>query len=508
MAMHTQAMSKAHSSAPTITITKLDIGDKSIRISYEIKNNTNHDFWIFDGIGEYDVSADVLMDEDDQTLLIRGRLDVPAQPGRSAPLFDGGYGLLPSGSVLSESISLTMPVHSIYGYAGGRERRGLEYATRLVIEFGYYDGDLPGIIRAKLTEEAKVRRKMPLVRPNRAKTLDEWFEGLGLLRLNEMNERLFARDEKFLLPYTDKLLKGELTVRATVDGLRIPCIEDLDEPTRGLEPPNLTSCTKIEIEYQPSALDCYFPCASSRSLLSDEEIRQLGSVRTVIVEDKEDLKSISDDVAKGIPTMSGVIRQRNVAYITCYNKNENPTVFPIFHQLHSLVYNGDLFTREEGFQSLMEVTPQLPQLELRVRCAANLKDLWNRIRLFHEAEKNRTKDSFDNDEVKYPKPTEWCDTMVPAYRSIGMLDYWILKPYKCPSANEGRCHYAMNPNCRPDSPADMVLLSETTDGWNQHGRPELFTFDNHDPKGGCVLLNDGTVNFIRTAEELRQLRWE
>ena len=52
---------------------------------------------------------------------------------------------------------------------------------------------------------------------------------------------------------------------------------------------------------------------------------------------------------------------------------------------------------------------------------------------------------------------------------------------------------------------------------------DLFTFDNHDPKrlapivlpspqrssgGGCVLLNDGTVKFIRTEEELHALRWK
>jgi len=48
------------------------------------------------------------------------------------------------------------------------------------------------------------------------------------------------------------------------------------------------------------------------------------------------------------------------------------------------------------------------------------------------------------------------------------------------------------------------------------GGPELFTFDNHEPKGGCVLLNDGnlysvpgpTVRFIRTKEELQALRWK
>ena len=66
----------------------------------------------------------------------------------------------------------------------------------------------------------------------------------------------------------------------------------------------------------------------------------------------------------------------------------------------------------------------------------------------------------------------------------------------------------MNPNCKPASPGNVVLLFETKTGWNQHGGPELFTFDNHDPKGGCVLLNDGTVKFIRTKKELHALRWK
>ena len=80
--------------------------------------------------------------------------------------------------------------------------------------------------------------------------------------------------------------------------------------------------------------------------------------------------------------------------------------------------------------------------------------------------------------------------------------------FKCPSAREGKCHYAMNPHCEPNSPPDMVLLFETEGGWNKHGGPELFTFDHHEPRGGCVLLNDGTSRFIRTKEELEQLRWK
>ncbi len=80
--------------------------------------------------------------------------------------------------------------------------------------------------------------------------------------------------------------------------------------------------------------------------------------------------------------------------------------------------------------------------------------------------------------------------------------------FRCPAAGEAKCHYAMNPHCEPNSPPDTVLLFETEGGWNQHGGPELFTFDHHEPRGGCVMLNDATVIFIRTEEELQQLRWK
>ncbi|NLZ07901.1 MAG: hypothetical protein GXY19_22230 [Phycisphaerae bacterium] len=66
----------------------------------------------------------------------------------------------------------------------------------------------------------------------------------------------------------------------------------------------------------------------------------------------------------------------------------------------------------------------------------------------------------------------------------------------------------MNSNNTEASPDDMVFLFESKPSWNQHGGPELFTFDNHEPRGGCVLLNDGTVKFVRSEEELHALRWK
>jgi hypothetical protein len=135
------------------------------------------------------------------------------------------------------------------------------------------------------------------------------------------------------------------------------------------------------------------------------------------------------------------------------------------------------------------------------------------MRLVHESEKRRLKELYSHVKLVYPAPRTWCDSMEwafvgPTIRSRRHEVESKMKVHVCPSAGEGWNHYAMNPNCKADSPPDMVLLFETKAGWNQHGGLELFTFDNHDPKGGCVLLNDGTVKFIRTTEDLQQLRWK
>ncbi|UCC97101.1 MAG: hypothetical protein JSW66_14795 [Phycisphaerales bacterium] len=154
--------------------------------------------------------------------------------------------------------------------------------------------------------------------------------------------------------------------------------------------------------------------------------------------------------------------------------------------------------------------PLIETIDLRMRCASNLKNQWYRLGFYHLHEALRQNDPSFRNQPLYPTPTEWCDDMLRPWPQTGGIhqNKWNAKAHICPSGGEGKNHYAMNPNCEPNSPADMVLLFETKAGWNQHGGPELFTFDNHDPKGGCVLLNDGTVKFIRTKEELQQLRWK
>jgi hypothetical protein len=170
--------------------------------------------------------------------------------------------------------------------------------------------------------------------------------------------------------------------------------------------------------------------------------------------------------------------------------------------------DGQWFICRGDLHGLRAGTPEIQPFQSRMQCAANLKNRWHWLRLYHEISSVRRRFSILARRPAYPAPATWCDDMVRAYRTIGMLDRNIMRTLKCPAMTEGESHFAMNPNCTYNSPGNLVFLFETRPGWNQHGGSELFSFDNHDPNGGLVLLNDGTVKFIRTEGELRQLRWK
>jgi len=108
---------------------------------------------------------------------------------------------------------------------------------------------------------------------------------------------------------------------------------------------------------------------------------------------------------------------------------------------------------------------------------------------------------YDN---KYPTVDKWCDLLL---QHAGITE----KKFVCRGAfkkgNQKPCHYAINPNCEPDSPNDIVLLFETNGGWNQFGGPELLTIENHRGNGCNVLFNNGHVEFI-WKEQIGELKWD
>jgi len=260
-------------------------------------------------------------------------------------------------------------------------------------------------------------------------------------------------------------------------------------------PPDLSRCTRIEIQYFPSTLERY-TTLEQEALLIPSEKQYLESLKTIVVDDPGLIKELAYDLSLGrYNGTETFFSQQHIADVVCYHNSERLTSFMDYFS-YILDQDGHWFHYNKRSISVIKLTPQARPFYLRVSCARHLWDCQTSLRLF-----------FDNEGKKY-SPSKWCDAIVRVYRAANISKKEIMGSFKCPGAGEGKCHYALNPHCEPNSPLDIVHLFETKAGWNQHGGPELFTFDNHEPKGGCVLLNDGTVKFIRTKEELNKLRWK
>ncbi|MHC4509357.1 MAG: hypothetical protein ACYTAO_10440 [Planctomycetota bacterium] len=507
-ATQAQAESDHKSSALRISITKLDVGDKTLKLSYELRNDSPEDVWILVGhhlLGEYVLNADVFMAEDNRTLVIRKRLDL--KRSSTGPPSFGRYVRLRPGESQTEGIVTNVPVQPASAFERPkRKEQGLEYATRLAIELGYYAGNLP---QTAVTMLDGPRGTL----------------AVGAFSFNTWNEKVISRDDEILIPHQPGKFKGEQVVKAVVTDLRIPYIEKRggsvqQDSSPPQEQPNLNSCSRIEIQYYPSMLEYFFPYAVQQSLLSSDEKQQLQTENTVVLRSAQQIGTIARDVLKKqligdflIGYRGRVDRYRRKFDLICHYDDRPQMSFPVYND-DTLVIGRDRYLCYKGFPSLRIVTPHVQAIGLRVQCAQNLKNLWYRLLFYCRAQATRVGNSSIASKKMYPTPTEWCDAMLRAFypRVEGfpspVVSNWNAKTHICPSASEGGNHYAMNPNCEPNSAPDMVLLFETKAGWNQHGGSELLAFDNHDPKGGCVLLNDGTVKFIRTTEELRQLRWK
>jgi hypothetical protein len=243
-------------------------------------------------------------------------------------------------------------------------------------------------------------------------------------------------------------------------------------------------------------------CSNEESVLTGDERAYLSSLKTLVVDNPEAIKGLADvvrsatydDTLEG--SSPGAMSIKNSVLFTCYQEKEHLTSFT--WQWNEMICDGHWFKFEKRGPPLSVLAPQIQPFRLRCGCVLHLRNLMNRL------------DRYARSQKAYPTSVAWCDVFVRYYEDRGFTAdvTRFSSEVRCPAAGEGKCHYAMNPACKADSALDMVRLFETKPGWNQHGGPELFTFDNHDPKGGLVLLNDGTVRFIRTEEELKRLRWK
>jgi hypothetical protein len=439
----------------------------------------------------------VLVDEEDRTVVIRRRFGVPLPGWGNASL--GRYVRLAPGQAQSETISLHLPVKTIW-LTNRLTDEEPGCATRVILEIGYYAGDLPQTVCDLLREEGDL--EPPDSYPTFPTTIGQWFG--GLLGHNTVNEGLRDREEEIMIRYTDQAFGGERFVSLAVSDFCIPYEREINLSRRS--GPDLTLCTKVELRYENSLLECFFPYPNQQSVLSPTEKELLESQALVVVTDPFQIADLANEISKWVRT-SGVVRQRTSVQVTGYRQDELLVTFPVYNLASIVDRDGTRFTFDDDLTTLRKLTPHIESLTVRTTCSGNLRDLWHRLLLFRETTTGCAMATSSADTVVYPKATAWCDGVVQVAEESPLAPRRNA-PYRCPGTGEGPSNYAMNPNCKPNSAGDTVLLFETKAGWNQHGGPELFTFDNHDPRGGCVLLNDGTVKFIRTEEELHALRWK
>jgi hypothetical protein len=148
------------------------------------------------------------------------------------------------------------------------------------------------------------------------------------------------------------------------------------------------------------------------------------------------------------------------------------------------------------------VRPNLEQLICRFQCRGNLEQIGKG--LSHYRSQN---------EEKYPGPAEWCDLLIEhadisnkQFKCKGALEFQTTDSVSEKTDFKLFSFYAINPDCQPNSPNDLVLLFESKGGWNQYGGPELLNFENHNDKGCNILFNDKSVKFIKP-DQVTDLNW-
>ena len=470
------------------------VTDESLIALLQLRNHSPQDIWICEDTDTAGLCFEVQLGEKDAVLLIRRRFSVPTAVAWSFPP-TARYVRLHRGESRTESLVLPIPIRQRTVFLEKSMASGS--ARRIAVEIGYCCDDLrklvPGlIVKAK---ESDVNDD-PLARDRKL---------LRLVYFNNINEGIRNREEYAMVPYGWLDTNFENVLRIEVDGANIQCLRNIENlpPDR----PDITPSGEWSVSYHPSMLDCLYPFASEQTLLTAVERDQMRLQTKGVFDDPDIVEALWRQILAG-SVDGGIIAGNNVVTLECRSGSEPAFSFSLYGDADIETSQKQRLRYRHSLDGLRLVTRGLQPIETRIECATNLRNLWYRYHLYHHVADTKVHNMREDGYRQYLPSATWCDEMLRPYIDAGISGESTMRPFRCPSADSGRCHYSMNSNCTHDSPPDTVLLFETTSGWNQHGGLELFTFDNHDPKGGCILLNDGTVKFIRTEEELKQLRWK
>ena len=248
----------------SITITKFQVNDQTLELTYKIKNDSDHDIWICDSVNiksnRYDFEAYVA--KDGQTLVIRKRFDLPGGNVVLESDFTGRYVRLRPGQERADSLLVTLPptTNQYFDAEIGRAK----YTSRLALEIGYYDEDLRSLILNTVEVADKLGCDTSTLTHEYHQIYNRYFPGL-LLAL-EFNHRLSSQFRDSVNSQGDEILMppmswggihlGEKVLRLTVDGVYIRCLGE--PPLSETLPADVTMAltgfdvndTNLELNYQ------------------------------------------------------------------------------------------------------------------------------------------------------------------------------------------------------------------------------------------------------------------
>lgn len=212
--------------AVRIVLTKFDVNDQSLDLGWKIKNSSDHDIWVCDSANTRSSSGfEVFLAKDAKTLVIRKRFYLPKERIISEFPLRSRYVPLCAGEERTEFWSRPVPIRPLTWF--GPEQANAEYASRLVLEIGFYDEDLPGMILhiVEVAEKLSCDINMRVLDSNDIEIFDRFFGGFaiesafyndGLLR------ETVEGSKSVMIPYMRQVLHGEQVLRWTVDGVSIP----------------------------------------------------------------------------------------------------------------------------------------------------------------------------------------------------------------------------------------------------------------------------------------------
>jgi len=203
-----------------IELTRLEITDSSLELGYKVRNDSDHEIWVCDKVSS--MPSEVYLTYDKRTLLIRKRLDVPSHMiWRTRPA-SGTYRYLGSGAVHQDSMFLSFPISPKFVYASKGTETADQTVRSLVLEIGYYDGDLPALVRSIFQVADRFRFEGGDIDPAIEGT---YFPGLSvrsaLAGFEAVNENALDRGYVYI-DYSYQALAGEKVIRIEIDGVAIP----------------------------------------------------------------------------------------------------------------------------------------------------------------------------------------------------------------------------------------------------------------------------------------------